>query len=149
MGCPGLSAPSPSMGCPVLPGAQLRSPEASLTPSLTPVFQTIWELATAPSTPLPSPATAGSDPAAGSPSGRADTPAADRGWCATESHTPARPGSWGRYLDLSEELPEAGPGIHLQALGELQDELHDDGLVRHLLHERAFLREGTDAPCQL
>lgn len=43
------------------------------------------------------------------------------------------------HLDLGEKLAEAGTGVHLQALGQLQDELHDDGLVGHLFHERAFL----------
>lgn len=43
------------------------------------------------------------------------------------------------HLDFGEELAEAATRIDLQTLGELQDELHDDGLMCHLLHERVFL----------
>ena len=45
-------------------------------------------------------------------------------------------------LDLAEELAEAAAGVDLEALGQLQDELHDDGLVGHLLHQRVFLKQG-------
>ena len=42
---------------------------------------------------------------------------------------------------LVEEGTDAGPGILLHAFGQLQDELHDDGLVGHLLHQCFFLQE--------
>ena len=44
-------------------------------------------------------------------------------------------------LYLVEELTEATAGIHLQALSQLQDELHHYGLVGHLLHQRFLLQE--------
>lgn len=61
---------------------------------------------------------------------------------------------WGRgglregdsHLNFGEKLPETSPGIDLEALGQLQDELHDDGLVGDLLHQGVFLvggRKGT------
>ena len=35
---------------------------------------------------------------------------------------------------LGEELRDAGPGIDVELFGELQEVLHGDALVRHLLH---------------
>ena len=53
-------------------------------------------------------------------------------------------GFWGGFggeahLDFGEELTEARARIHLEALGQLQDELHDDGLVGDLLHQSLLL----------
>ena len=43
------------------------------------------------------------------------------------------------YLDLGEKLPEAGSGVDLQTLGQLQNKLHHHGLVSYLLHQCTFL----------
>lgn len=44
------------------------------------------------------------------------------------------------HLDLGKELPKAAAGIHLEAFCQLQNELHDNGLMSHLLHQWVFLQ---------
>lgn len=43
-------------------------------------------------------------------------------------------------LDLWKELSEAASWVDLKCPSQIQDELHDDGLVGHLLHQCMFLR---------
>lgn len=43
-------------------------------------------------------------------------------------------------LDLWKELSEAASWVDLKRLSQIQDKLHDDGLVGHLLHQCMFLR---------
>lgn len=48
------------------------------------------------------------------------------------------------HLDFGEELPKASSRVNLQALGQLQDELHHYGLMGHLFHQGMFLRKTTE-----
>lgn len=45
------------------------------------------------------------------------------------------------HLDLCKEVSEAAFGVHLKRRRQVQYELHDDGLVGHLLHQAVFLGE--------
>lgn len=45
------------------------------------------------------------------------------------------------YLNLSKKLAKASTGVNFEAFGKLQNELHDDGLMSHLLHQCVFLQE--------
>lgn len=45
------------------------------------------------------------------------------------------------YFGFVEELSEAASWILLGMWGQLQDELHDNGLVRHLFHQSFLLQD--------
>lgn len=51
------------------------------------------------------------------------------------------------HLDLCKEMSEAAFGVHLKRRRQVQYELHDDGLVGHLLHQAVFLGRRNTQQC--
>lgn len=49
------------------------------------------------------------------------------------------------YFNLGKKLTEATTGVHFEAFGQLKNELHDDGLMGHLLHQCMFLQIGKQS----